>query len=242
MIKNVLVVEDNEVHMAALEKLLLKIPNLNIFKAYNMAEACYMLSLREYHLFIVDIILDTKKPGDVSGMDFVSLVRDNKRYSFTPVIFTTSLEDPKLHAYSDLHCYQYIEKPFDEKYVKSIVVQALSFPSIKPMKEYAYFRKDGILYAVRINEIVYITLGKPGVCMYMENDCLKLGYYTATDLQRQLQSNDFVRCNRNIIINKSYIEYADFANGYIKLKNIDKMFEMGAICKKKLREEFKNAE
>ena len=242
MIKNVLIVEDNEIHMAALEKLLLKIPNLKIVKAYNMAEACYMLSLSDYDLFIIDIILDTKKQGDVSGVEFAKMLRDNKKYEFAPIIFTTSLEDPKLQAYSDLHCYQYIEKPFDESYVKKMVMEALDFPLRREKKEFAYFRKDGILYSVRICEITHIILGKPSICIYTTNDCLRLGYYTASDVQGKLGDNDFVRCNRNTMLNKNYIEYVDFSNGYVKLRNIEKTFEIGTTCKKRLKEEFDSGE
>lgn len=240
--KNILIVEDNEAHMEALTKMLSKIDNIKIFKAYNMAEACYMLSLNEYNVFLVDIILDTKKAGDVSGLNFVSKLRDNRMYQFTPVIFITSLEDPRLHAYRELHCYQYIEKPFIEEYVVKTVKQALEFPACGKHKEFAYFRKDGILFSVKIEEITYITVERAGVNIYTINDCLQLNYQPMADILKEIETEDFVRCSRNTIINKRYIEYLDYANRYVKLRGVHKTLEIGPILKKRLREELKDDE
>ena len=64
--------------------------------------------------FIVDIILEKTKNGDMSGMTFADNIREIERYKATPIIFTTSLEDPKLHAYAHLHCYQYFDKYYRE--------------------------------------------------------------------------------------------------------------------------------
>ena len=121
--KRVLIVEDNKKHMEALQTLLSDIEDIQIIKAYNMTEACYMLSLYDFSLFIVDIVLDTEKANDVSGINLVKHIRDIERYEFTPVIFITSLEDPQLYTYRDLHCYQYIEKPFDKEKTQKIILE-----------------------------------------------------------------------------------------------------------------------
>lgn len=238
--KKILILEDNEKHMEALVKLLSSIDNIEISKAYNMAEACYMLSLNEYNLFLVDIVLDTERSGDVSGMDFVNLIRDNKKYQFTPVIFITSLEDPELCAYRDLHCYQYIEKPFEEDYVLKVIKEGLNYNPQIEKKENAYFRKEGVLYSVKIKDIVRIDISRSGIEIFTVRDVLHLGYQTVSDILRELASDDFIQCNRRTIINLNHIEFVDYINRYIKLRNIDEFIEIGATMKndiKKLLEE-----
>lgn len=234
--KKVLIVEDNEKHMEALNKMLSDIEDVQIFKAYNMAEACYMLSLNYYSLFIVDIILDREKPGDVSGIKFVDQLRSDKKYQFIPVIFITSLEDPKLCAYRDLHCYQYIEKPFEPGYVIKTVKQALEFPNIVNKKEYGYFRKDGIVYSVKIDDITYVVVGRTGIEINTLEDRLTLGYQPIATLLKEFDRDEFVRCSRNTIVNINHIEYMDFARNYIKIKNLENELEMGPILKKQLRQ------
>ncbi|MBQ9935239.1 MAG: response regulator [Lachnospiraceae bacterium] len=240
MMKNILIVEDNEVHMKALVKILSSIEDIQIFKAYNKAEANYMLSLNTYNVFLIDIILDTKKPGDVSGIDFVNKLRGYKEYQFTPVIFITSLEDPKLCAYRDLHCYQYIEKPFVSVQVEKTVREALKFPINKVNKENAYFRKDGILFSVKIDTITHIVVGRNGVKIYTDNDCLQLGYQPVTEILKELESDEFVQCSRGTIINKKHIEYIDYSNRYVKLRGVKDTLEIGPIMKKHLRDGLKD--
>lgn len=234
--KKILILEDNEAHMKALNRILSDINDIQIFEAYNMAQANYMLSFNVFDVFLIDIILDTKVPGDVSGIDFVNQIRDNKRYQYTPVIFITSLEDPKLAAYKELHCYNYIEKPFDPEEVLKTVKEAIEIPVPLPKKEYVYFRKDGILYSVKVDEIVYAVASRQGVEIHTIKDCLKLSYRTISEILRELDSTDFVQCNRSIIINKTYIEHFDMTNRYIKLKGLDTVVEIGSIMKKQFRD------
>lgn len=54
-------------------------------------------------------------------------IRKIDRYSFIPVIFVTSLEDAKFHTYEKLHCYSFIEKPFDEIKLKNLMKECLTF-------------------------------------------------------------------------------------------------------------------
>lgn len=128
MERNILILEDNEKCMDAIVDIISDCNNVNIFTASNISDALSIAYKNRIHLFLVDIILNPEMKEDVSGLDFVKALRENKKYEFTPVIFITALEDPKLYSYSQLHCYGYIEKPFDVTYVKKIVTEALEFP------------------------------------------------------------------------------------------------------------------
>lgn len=237
--KKILIVEDNKVHMDAIVKIISEIGDVEIFRAYNMLEACYMLSLNSYNLFLVDIILDTGKQGDVSGLDFVRMVRDNKRYQFTPVVFITSLEDPMLSAFKELHCYDFIEKPYDEKVVLRVVREALEYP-ITSKEEYSvFFRKDGVLYSVKLGDIKYVRIVRGGVTVYTIDDFLELPYRPVVEVLKDLDQESFIQCNRNTIINKNFIESIDFLNKYIRLIGIKEPIEIGITMRKKLEKELK---
>ena len=107
--KNILVIEDSEQYMDMICNKLSNITDINVYKAKDSAQA-YKYALEEnISVFIVDIILDTNALGDVSGIKFVERIRTIPEYKFTPIIITSSLEDPKLHSYSYLHCYRYFE-------------------------------------------------------------------------------------------------------------------------------------
>ena len=109
--KQVLIIEDHDESMDKICQLMDKFEDVVILKAQN-SDIAYRYAM-EYSidLFIVDIILKTTEYADISGLKFIEAIRTVDRYKFTPVIVTTSLEDPKFHAYAHLHCFRYFEKP-----------------------------------------------------------------------------------------------------------------------------------
>ena len=155
--KNVLIIEDNIESAQYLEKLVKQVSeDTHIFIAQNKSKAYEIAMENDITLMLVDIVLDRKVSNDISGIRFVEIIRKIDKYRFVPIIMITSLEDPKLYTYSELHVYGYVEKPYDSEYVKELVGEALKFPVIEEQKKKYYFRKDGIIYAVDLDEIMYI--------------------------------------------------------------------------------------
>lgn len=237
MKRNILIVEDKHQHMDAIYKIISDIPEIDIYKAYNEDDALKILLKRSIHVFLVDIILKAKDPGDSSGLKLVQVIRNIPKYEFTPVVFITSLEDPKMFTYSDLHCYRYIEKPFNSDFVRKTVLDLLRFPISDNNKKRIFLRNNGIILALDINDIVYIEVTRRKAKFYCIRECIEIGYKTIKQILVELDNSNFVLCNRNTIINKTFIENIDFTNRYIKLKNVSDKIEIGSIIKKSLKEE-----
>ena len=235
--KKIMLLEDNPSHLNALVRILEDIEDVEIFQASSIKEAHAMLLYHDFNVFLIDIILDTKKLGDVSGIEFVKQLRDNKRYKFTPVIFITALEDPYLNAFKELHCYAYIEKPFQEDYVVKTVKEALEFPVAEDVDNTVFFRKEGVLFSVKTSEITHIIVNRAGVYVHTIKGCLKLPYKPIPDLLNSLNSSDFIQCSRSAIVNKAYIDNVDLPNRYVKLKGEGECIEIGSIMKKHFRME-----
>lgn len=232
--RTVLILEDNEKSLEMLAKIIKDVDDsLYVKYAVNMEEA-YAASM-EYNidLFVIDIILKPKDCNDVSGIKFADNIRKIKKYQYTPIVIITSLEDPKLYAYSDIHCYSYIEKPYDVDKVSKIIKDALNIPKRKVVNNNIFFRKDGILYKKRISEIIYIENSRNKRIIHSINDDLELQYKPCKDILEELNSNKFIQCSRYAIVNKDYIESIDTVNRYIKLKGREEQIEIGAILKKK---------
>lgn len=233
MIRNILIVEDKKSHIDALCKVISDLSReIKTFTASDEQEA-YRISM-EYriHLFLVDIVLCPENPADVAGLRFAQKIREVRQYTFTPLIFITSLEDPKLYSYSQLHCFGYIEKPFSEEKVKELIGNALEFPIKDDEERFAYFKKDGIIYAKCIKEIIYVEVVRRKVTVYCVNDTLDIPYMTCKEILKALDSDQFIRCSRHIVINKKFVEAIDYANYYVKLKHIEEPIEIGVTFKK----------
>lgn len=237
MKRNVLILEDKAEHMEALNKIVSGLAqDTKIFTASDVRTAYQIIMENHIHLFLVDIILCPERTGDVMGLQFAQETRKIKKYQFTPIIFITSLEDPKLYSYSQLHCYGYIEKPFSPDKVRKMVMKALEFPVEDDEERFVYFRKDGIVYAKQICDIVYIENIRRKVVVHCKNDILVIPYKTSEEILREMDSELFIQCSRYAIVNKRYIEEIDYVNRYIKLKYINEPVEIGAIMKNRLKE------
>lgn len=235
MRKNVLIVEDHPKYREMLRGILGTIDEeLNILETDHIGDAYRYAMEMTIHLFVLDIILDPSARGDLSGLEFAAKIRELERYRTTPIVFITSLEDPKLYTYSELHCYQYIEKPFETDEAARILRGALGIVAEEQSDRYIFFRKDGLLFPVKVTDIVYITFEKHMSKIVLKDDSLEIPYVSLRKMLMKLDSVDFEQCNRYTVVNRNYIEYFDLGSRLIKLKNKDTLLPMGTGYKKKV--------
>ena len=236
--KKILVLEDNVVTLKYIMSLVQDLDNKNVIFACSDVRDAYKYALeKEIDLFIIDIILDTSRLGDSSGLKFVDGIRDIDRYAFTPVIFVTSLEDARLHTYEKLHCYSFVEKPFDPNKLKELIIQCLNFPSIEQKRKTMYFRKDGIILAADRDEIVYVECINHILNIHMkQGDLLSVPYVTLKKFLSDIDSDDFIQCSRSAVVNKRYIHNVDITNRVIQLKKQIGTVEIGIMYKKGLKD------
>lgn len=239
--RKILILEDN---LAALEHLTGIVKEVDmkneVYSFADMKDAYQCVMERTIDLFLIDIILDTSHPGDVSGLKFAENIRRMEPYRFVPIIFITALEDSKLYTYEKLHCYRFIEKPFDEEQVKQSVEQCLKFPENGKERKTLFFRKDGIVLAVEREDITYAESCEHIMHIYTrQGDVMKIPYITMKKLLEEVDSPDFVQCSRNTIINRKYIQNIDITNRVIHLKGEFGKVEIGVMFKKHMKECFK---
>lgn len=238
MKKNVLIVEDNRASMDALVELTRECDSTSvIYCATNSAMAYKYAMENRIDLFLIDIILDNEVHNDVSGIVFADKMRQQERYKFVPMIFVTALEDQMMTAFHKLHCYGYIEKPFDFGKVREIIREALQYP-IRNEREnqYFYYRKDGILYSIETDRIVFAESYMRVLSIHLPDETVKIPYMSCSSLLENLNSQDFLQYSRNGILNRKYIDYVDETNRYIRMKSGD-VLEIGRVLKKRFMQE-----
>lgn len=238
--KKVLVLEDNPIMLSHLCDIIRKTDTRNeIYSFDNITEAYQCALEKTMDLFVVDIILDTSRPGDASGLKFVENIRKIKQYGFVPVIFITSLEDAKLYTYEKLHCYRFIEKPFDVEQLKRLINECLDFPGSNAAEKTLYFRKEGIILAVDREDIAYVEIISHILHIHTRNkDTMKIPYITIRKFLDEADSCDFIQCSRNAVINKKFILNIDFSNRIIQMKDGLGRVDIGIMYKKYIKEWF----
>ena len=241
MMKKILVLEDNFVTLEYITSIIQEIDTRNtVFMCSNVREAYQYVLEKDIDLFIIDIILDTSRPGDSSGLNFVDAIRKIDRYAFMPVIFVTSLEDARLYTYEKLHCYSFIEKPFDRNKLKELIKQCLNFPSVEKKGKTMYFRKDGIILAADREDIAYVECVNHVLYIHtIHGDLLSIPYVTLKKFLSDVDSDGFIQCSRSVVVNTDYIHNVDITNRVIQLKKQVGTVEIGIMYKKELRERIK---
>lgn len=235
--RRVLIVEDDNKISQYIENIVksIDIPT-KIFAFTNVKDAYHCMLHYKIDLFMIDIILDTGKPGDTSGLYLAEKIRMIRQYKYTPLIFITSLEDSKCISYSKFHCYSFIEKPFSPQYVAKMVKECLEFPEqINTEPKELFFRKDGIVLSVNREDIVYVECINHMLHIHtIQHDELSIPYITLTQFADMIDSDLFIRCRRNIIFHRKYLKNVDFTNGFLQLAK-GYQVEIGLTYKNVLR-------
>lgn len=236
--KKILILEDNPAILAHIARLVQELDRKEAVYPFDNVKDAYQCAIEKtIDLFIIDIILDTNKPGDASGLNFVENIRKINHYTFVPVIFVSSLEDAKLYTYENLHCYRFIEKPFDDNQLKQLVNQCLRFSETQNVTKTLYFRKNGIILAVEKDDIVYAESINHVMHIHTRrDDALSVPYITLKKLLEDIDDNGFIQCSRSVIINKKFIQNVDVSNGMIQLKDGYGSVGIGIRFKKNIKE------
>lgn len=231
--KEVLILEDKEETRKTLALLVKEVQaDVVIYEAAEEKTAYEIAMKRSIDLFLVDIILHPQMQDDVSGGDFAKNIRTVQKYLFTPIVIITSMYDPKMCMYSSIHCYKFIEKPFDLKKVKQTIQEAIRYHTEDKKNRVVIFRADGMLDMVIVQEIIFIESVEHKLCITTVSGKINVPYKTCNKILDELGCDDFVQCRRGVIVNLSYIEKVDPVNRFIYLRESKEVIEIGPILKK----------
>ena len=219
--KYVLILEDNRRAREALAEAVRGISrNVKVLEAENEEEAKQYLFDYQISVFVLDIILTTRVPGDVSGIRFAEKVRRTEGYLFTPIIFVTALADPAMYAYRNLHSFCYLEKPFSMKEAVELITVALRHPAAD--------------IAVDLKKVTYAQACRHTLIIHMGDEKLDIPYITIRQFLKHCQADGFLQCSRNAVVNRNYIRSIDLPRRYIQLKNGEQV-EIGPVFAERLR-------
>ena len=110
---NIMIVEDNPNIALGLETIIKSINiDMEITITGYAKEALEKANSKTYELFLLDIQL-----YDYSGFELAKKIRNINKYKLTPIVFITAIPTKELLAFKEIHCYDYIVKPFTEKEV-----------------------------------------------------------------------------------------------------------------------------
>ena len=237
-LKKILIIEDKKAEADAIAAVINRVkPDVEIKHVDNLAEAYEYAFSNRVSIFIVDIVLDVKNRNDVSGLNFVENIRKYPDYKQTPIVFITSLEDRRLYAYEDLHCYKYLRKPLLYDAVESLFKEMLDFSDTPKEEKTLKVRNGNVIYAIPQKDIIYACSSLSRIKIFTEKDCIQVFYMTCKDLLQQLNNDIFVQCNRNTVVNINKIVAYDTRENIITMVGIYEKIKVGKIYKNEVTKE-----
>lgn len=201
---NILVVEDvkeqREMLKNSIERSFI---DYRVYSCGSVKEAYKIAKEKNIDLFFLDIELE-----DGSGIDLAKKLRKIEKYGLTGIIFITSNIVHIMEAFKDIHCYDFLVKPYNDKNVKDIIkLFGKKFNSEDKDGEYIIVNVAGSVTAkVFLEDIIFIE--------YANRSCnikTKKGNITASGqglgkILKSINSEEIIQCHKAFAINKKYID------------------------------------
>ncbi len=233
MIK-LLIAEEEPIVAERLEFISKSVDNkLKIDIIYHSADVLKYAILDDYDIFCLDT-----KFTEISGFEIAKKIRDMAKYKLTPIIFIAeSLKDEdKITAFEEIHCYDYIVKPFiDERLKKPLCEIICNKIKKKGKTEYLDLVDRGCSYHINQNDMVYIEIQNKKLMITTVKKKIVLHTYTLHNVLNKLTSN-FVQCHKSYAINLNYIKRIEPEGNVISLECTDSIIPIGRKYKKNLKE------
>lgn len=226
----ILIVEDNELTCAALISAAYRInPAIGLLITGYAREALDFAVKDEIIAFFLDIQLE-----DYSGLELAKQIREIKAYQFTPIIFITAMPTRELEAFRQIHCYDYILKPFSKEEIeivfkKILIDYNLTYKLEDNQKLSLRFKSH--VQLVEIGEILYIEYSNRRIFIHTKSEVIKYIHMPLKDMKKELPQS-FIQIHQSIIINSKYLKKVDLSRQYLELERKDILLPIGRSYKK----------
>ncbi len=216
--KTILIVEDDESQSNALQSILLEYNDaLSIFTAQDINTATYIFEHTSIDLFLLDIDLDSCDSTQ-SGIDIGLALRSHIRYCNTPIIYITGIPELIHTAINDIHCFNYIQKPYKKEDVFRALNDIMHIKSA-PTHSLQIHDLDGIYITVPFSAIRYLQFSSHTLSIHSINGSFDARSKSVADILNKLPTN-FVQIHRSYIVNIDFISAYDKTNRIVMINNI----------------------
>lgn len=229
---HVLILEDDMESLNALKAILEEdSEDLCVHTSSSYLEAKKLLNEKiRYGLFLLDVNLNGDDHEDIGGILFAKEIREQFRYTFTPIVMVTAIGAMEMQAYRELHCYQYIMKPFQKEQVIEVTRKVLEKEK-QEKPSMLVVKKDGVNYQIKCEDIRYIEAIHRGIRIHMKNGDWEIPYLGLKQILKKVPEEMFLQCHRMFVVNRQEVEYYDMVNRVIKLKECKDAVEIGVTYK-----------
>ncbi len=101
----------------------------------------------------------------------------------------------ELSAYRELHCYQYLIKPYNEADIEQLVGKLLFLSQQGETRErFVMVKKDGVNYKLFCKDIICIRAVTRGVCFVLAKEEMRVPYLSIKQLMEKSSFCRYTGC------------------------------------------------
>jgi len=221
----ILIVEDNQLTREALIKVANRInPSIEVVTTGYAREALEFTVNNVVMAFFLDIQLE-----DYSGLELAKQIREIKAYEFIPIVFITAMPTRELEAFRQIHCYEYIIKPFSEEeleriFRKILIDYNLIYVSEENIKLSLKYKSHTQL--IDFGEILCIEYLNRRIFIHTKREVIKYIHIPLKEIGKMLPDN-FIQIHQSIIVNSQYVRAVDLSRQCLRLEQADKTLPIG---------------
>lgn len=240
---NILLVEDDKIQRENVKKIILdSYCNINFYEAEDKHEAIDICRNFNIDIFFLDISLKNS-----SGVDLAMEIRKIKRYELSWIIFLTTHKQYVIQALKEVHCYDYILKPYNKETLIDITGKLISYNPKKieceKSRQYIIFElKTRIRIKLYVDEIIFIERSLRKNIIHTINGKYESSKVSFKKILDTINSNEFIQSHKSFAVNINYIRKIDRIDSRlweIKFENYDKIALLGYKFKNAIMNKFK---
>ena len=239
---NVLLVEDDKIQRNSLKMIIEQIDkHINIYEAEDKDEALVITNKHNIDIFYIDISLKNS-----SGLDFAMELRKVPQYEFSFIIFLTTHIEYITQAFKQVHCYDYILKPYEIADVvnmtKRFILHGNNIKITPTDKSYVVFEiRKGINVKIYVDEIIFIEVNLRNCIIHTVNGVYKVNRVALDKVLKLINCSNIIQCHKSFAVNMNHIskiETIDSKLREIYFENYDKNALLGYRFKNAIMDRF----
>lgn len=178
------------------------------------------------------VISEKEAEDEINTYNYALAIRKYGKYKLTPIIIVSDNTCRKIYLFEEFHIYGFLSYT-EDNLIKKMLINIINYNKYKVEKHKLKLKKDGIIYFIDIESIVYIETCKRTLSIYLvDGKKTEIPYYSFNRLMNDTGAIQLVQCSRNIMVNEAYIKSVDVINRYIELTGNRGNLSIGMAYKK----------
>ena len=191
---------------------------MEIYVANTLEEAGIIIEDIEIDVLILDSVYKGMALEKYPGIMWAQKIREYEKYISLPIIFISSLSEPKMYAYREINCMGFLPRQFNGEELQRILEKAMYYSTVREWDKSICVRAQGIIYPIRIKDILYVEVLNRVLYIYQINGAvLEMHHKPLRDFRAEVDSKCLIQCNKSMLINTLYVADVDEQEGYVTL-------------------------